>query len=65
MCHWYVPLSLIASSVADSWMIVDDPYSTEQLRSPRMNLSTIRPLVDRLYRLKDVSIGTLISIKIG
>ncbi len=37
---------------------VDDPYSLEQLRSPRMNLSTVRPLVDKLYGLKDVSIST-------
>lgn len=36
---------------------IDDPYSREQLRSPRMNLSTVRPLVDRLYELKDVSIS--------
>jgi len=28
-----------------------------------MNLSTVRPLVDHLYRLKDVSIGTLITVK--
>lgn len=41
--------------------LLDDPYSTEQLRSPRMNISLIRPLVDRLYKLQDISIGRYIS----
>lgn len=35
----------------------DDPYSIEQLRDPRMNVSVVRPLVDRLYELNDVSIS--------
>ncbi|KAL8786798.1 MAG: hypothetical protein Q9195_008056 [Heterodermia aff. obscurata] len=35
---------------------IDDPYSLEQLRSPRMNVSIIRPMVERLYKMKDVSI---------
>ena len=33
----------------------DDPYSTEQLRSPRMNALIVRPLVDHLYDPDDVS----------
>jgi hypothetical protein len=37
----------------------DDPYSIEQLRDPRMNLSVVRPLVDKFYELKDVSISKL------
>ncbi|CAG8950492.1 hypothetical protein HYFRA_00006989 [Hymenoscyphus fraxineus] len=35
---------------------IDDPYSIEQLRDPRMNLSVVRPLVDTLYDLNDVSV---------
>ncbi|OQO19935.1 hypothetical protein B0A51_11651 [Rachicladosporium sp. CCFEE 5018] len=35
---------------------IDDPYSTEQLKSPRMNISVIRPLVDHLYDPDDVSV---------
>lgn len=36
---------------------LDDPYNIEQLRDPRMNLSVVRPLVDKLYELDDVSVG--------
>lgn len=39
---------------------IDDPYSLDQLRSPRMNLSTVRPLVDKLYDMKDISISTVL-----
>ncbi|KAF4635497.1 hypothetical protein G7Y89_g2606 [Cudoniella acicularis] len=35
---------------------IDDPYSIEQLRDPRMNISVVRPLVDKLYDLNDVSV---------
>ncbi|KAG9238645.1 hypothetical protein BJ875DRAFT_450414 [Amylocarpus encephaloides] len=35
---------------------IDDPYSLEQLRDPRMNLSVVRPLVDKLYELDDASV---------
>ncbi|KAI7169840.1 receptor-activated Ca2+-permeable cation channel, partial [Hortaea werneckii] len=35
---------------------IDDPYSNEQLRSPRMNAAVIRPLVDHIYDPDDVSI---------
>ncbi|KAM0716112.1 hypothetical protein Q7P37_008626 [Cladosporium fusiforme] len=35
---------------------IDDPYSVEQLKSPRMNISVIRPLVDHLYDPDDVSV---------
>ena len=46
---------------------IDDPYSIEQLRDPRMNISVVRPLVDKLYELDDVSIsksdGALIMCK--
>jgi len=35
---------------------IDDPYSVDQLKSPRMNVAVIRPLVDHLYDPDDVSI---------
>ncbi|KAF2766975.1 hypothetical protein EJ03DRAFT_376564 [Teratosphaeria nubilosa] len=35
---------------------IDDPYSLDQLKSPRMNVAVIRPLVDHLYDPDDVSI---------
>ena len=35
---------------------IDDPFSIDQLRSPRMNTSTVRPLVDLFYNPKDVSV---------
>ncbi|KAJ9498444.1 hypothetical protein H2202_006131 [Exophiala xenobiotica] len=34
----------------------DDPYSLEQLKAPRMNISVVRPLVDSLYEMQDLSI---------
>ncbi|KAF7191608.1 Calcium channel YVC1 [Pseudocercospora fuligena] len=35
---------------------IDDPYSPDQLKSPRMNVAVVRPLVDHLYDPDDVSI---------
>ncbi|EXL52057.1 hypothetical protein FOCG_07874 [Fusarium oxysporum f. sp. radicis-lycopersici 26381] len=35
---------------------IDDPYSLEQLKSPRVNHLIVRPLVDRLYDENDYSI---------
>lgn len=35
---------------------IDDSYSIEQLRAPRINVAIVRPLVDRLWDGKDVSI---------
>lgn len=37
--------------------IVEDYMTLEQLRDLRINLSVIRPLVDQLYELDDISIG--------
>ena len=34
---------------------IDDPYSLEQLRAPRINVAIVRPLVNRLWDEKDVS----------
>jgi len=35
---------------------VDDPYSLDQLKAPRMNISVVRPLVDQFYDTQDLSI---------
>ena len=34
---------------------LDDPYSLDQLRAPRINVTVVRPLVNRLWDIKDVS----------
>jgi hypothetical protein len=35
---------------------IDDPYTVEQLMSPRINVSIVRPLTDRLFDRDDISI---------
>ena len=35
---------------------IDDPYSLDQLKAPRMNISVVRPLVDQFYEMKDASV---------
>lgn len=42
----------------DIILIVEDYLTLEQLRDLRLNIQVIRPLVDKLYELDDVSIGT-------
>ena len=39
--------------------IVEDYLSLEQLRDVRINISVVRPLVDKLYELDDISISML------
>lgn len=39
--------------------IVEDYLTFEQLRDLRLNISVVRPLVDKLYELDDISIGML------
>jgi len=36
--------------------VMEDPYTVEQLREPRMNVLIVKPLVDRLYSEDDISI---------
>lgn len=36
---------------------IEDPYTLDQLKEPRMNVLIVKPLVDRLYDDEDVSIG--------
>jgi hypothetical protein len=38
-------------------VFIDDPYTLEQLLSPRITVSIVRPLVDRLYDPDNISIG--------
>ena len=35
---------------------LDDPYSLDQLRAPRINVSVVRPLVNRLWEIRDASL---------
>ncbi|WYZ43354.1 hypothetical protein EsH8_VI_001053 [Colletotrichum jinshuiense] len=35
---------------------IDDPYSLDQLSDPRMNVLIVRPLVERLFHPKDITI---------
>ncbi|KAK0636504.1 hypothetical protein B0T17DRAFT_519280 [Bombardia bombarda] len=35
---------------------IDDPYTLEQLRAPRLDMLVVRPLADRLYNAEDPSI---------
>lgn len=41
----------------DVTSIVEDYLTFEQLRDLRLNISVVRPLVDKLYELDDISIG--------
>lgn len=36
---------------------IEDPYSMDQLKEPRMNVVIVKPLVDRLYDEDDISVG--------
>ena len=49
----YVTIHRIRTDIINS---IDDPYSLEQLRSARINIQIIRPLVDQFYELNDVSV---------
>jgi hypothetical protein len=52
-CKVFENIHRIRREVVNS---IDDPYSMEQLRAPRMNISVVRPLVDQFYEMHDVSI---------
>ncbi|KAL8690928.1 MAG: hypothetical protein Q9218_003741 [Villophora microphyllina] len=49
----YTNIHMVRREVIDH---IDDPYNLEQLRAPRMNALMVRPMVDRLYALNDISI---------
>ena len=49
----YTTIHRIRREVIDS---LEDPYSLDQLRAPRINASVVRPLANRLYDLNDVSV---------
>ncbi len=42
--------------------VVEDYLSPEQLHDMRINLSVVRPLVDKLYELDDISIGRCLCL---
>ncbi|KIW66858.1 hypothetical protein PV04_06150 [Phialophora macrospora] len=52
-CSVYENIHRIRRDIITS---IDDPYSLEQLKAPRMNISVVRPLVDSLYEMQDLSI---------
>lgn len=41
--------------------VIEDPYSNDQLREPRMNVLIVKPLVDRLYEEDDISVGRYLT----
>ena len=45
---WRIRQAIISS--------IKDPYSLEQLRAPRLNTTVVRPLMEELYDLQDISI---------
>ncbi|KIY00971.1 uncharacterized protein Z520_03637 [Fonsecaea multimorphosa CBS 102226] len=52
-CNVYENIHRIRRDIMTS---IDDPYSLDQLKAPRMNISVVRPLVDSLYETNDLSI---------
>lgn len=40
---------------------MEDPYTFEQLKEPRLNVLVVKPLVDLLYDEDDVSVGMFCS----
>ncbi|KPI43852.1 Calcium channel YVC1 [Cyphellophora attinorum] len=52
-CKVYMNIHRIRRDVIDS---IDDPYSLDQLKAPRMNITIVRPLVDEYYESQDLSI---------
>ena len=38
---------------------VDDSYTLESFRAPKLNALLVRPLVDRLHDPEDISIGMI------
>ena len=52
-CPVYMNIHRIRRDIIDS---IDDPYSLDQLKAPRMNITIVRPLVDEYYASQDLSI---------
>ena len=49
----YTTIHRVRKEVIES---IDDPYSLEQLRAPRINVAIVRPLVNRLWDRQDESL---------
>lgn len=50
----YTTIHRVRHEVIDS---LEDPYSLDQLRAPRINASVVRPLANRLFDLNDISVA--------
>lgn len=60
--HFHLPVYTNIHRIRrDVISIVEDYMTLEQLRDLRINISVIRPLVDQLYELDDISIGKCFS----
>lgn len=53
LCNVYHNIHRIRRDIIES---IDDPYSLDQLKAPRMNITIVRPLVDEYYASQDLSI---------
>ncbi|KAI4121814.1 MAG: hypothetical protein LQ338_006162 [Usnochroma carphineum] len=49
----YTNIHMVRREIIDH---IDDPYSLEQLRAPRLNTLVLRPLLNRFYEQQDISI---------
>ena len=57
--HTHLPVYTTIHRIRrDVRSIVEDYLTLEQLRDMRLNMQVIRPLVDKLYDLDDISIGS-------
>lgn len=49
----------------DITSVVEDHLSLDQLRDVRINVTVVRPLVDKFYELGDISIGPHPALALG
>ncbi|RVX71625.1 hypothetical protein B0A52_03809 [Exophiala mesophila] len=52
-CNVYENIHRIRRDIINA---IDDPYSLEQLKAPRMNITVVRPIVNTLYEMQDLSV---------
>ncbi|OAF62428.1 hypothetical protein VC83_00731 [Pseudogymnoascus destructans] len=51
-------------SDADTDALLDDLYTLEQLKDPRMNIRIVRPLVDPLYDPDDIRLQPSVALQV-
>lgn len=57
LAAWNAQPELTPSSIRRLVLaLIEDPYTIEQLREPRMNVLIVKPLVDRLFDEDDISV---------